>query len=373
MIMTMRQGKQNQHGKIEYMGCIRNIDPLVCPLSALAFYFFHRWGRQHAQRFPSFRQPEDYYGHYTFPGSIRVPERSLSYHTQYDWNKRMFQGVEIHSKETTHSPRKQSARHGELGGVPEAQIRRAGRWNTDALTGVYLSYLPRAFIRGDCGLSTGREGLLPPPGAGDPRGGPLYADMARNRRLAPAHGGLSPRPDRQRGLTAGSRRFRVSTPPPYAPGGPPTGFRDPTPAVPAPSPMDGPAIQQRGIQEVCGAGGGLPGRRGHARRADDAEVLAGPRRRGKTETRSRDFRDQNLGQKLGFRDRTIDLRQARQDGEVGRGVAYAFRGSVGRARMGPAGTTGVLRRVYRVYTTVYGRVRVEPTKNYPITNIVLKV
>ena len=28
MIMTMRQGKQNQHGKIEYMGCMRNLKRL---------------------------------------------------------------------------------------------------------------------------------------------------------------------------------------------------------------------------------------------------------------------------------------------------------------------------------------------------------
>jgi hypothetical protein len=38
-------------------------------------------------------------------------------------------------------------------GVPEAQIRRAGRWNTDAMTGAYLSYLraARPFYRGDEG------------------------------------------------------------------------------------------------------------------------------------------------------------------------------------------------------------------------------
>ena len=162
MIMTMRQGRQNQHGKIEYMGCIRNVDPLICPLSALAFYFFHRWGRQYAQPFPSFRQPEDYYGHYAFPGSIRVPERPLSYHTQYDWNRRMFQGVGIHSKEITHAPRKQSVRRAELDGVPEAQIRRAGRWNTDAMTGVYLSYLPRGFIRAIAGFpQEGKAYFLP--------------------------------------------------------------------------------------------------------------------------------------------------------------------------------------------------------------------
>jgi hypothetical protein len=43
VIMTMRQGKRNQHGKIEYMGCIQNIDPVICPLSALAFYLFYCW------------------------------------------------------------------------------------------------------------------------------------------------------------------------------------------------------------------------------------------------------------------------------------------------------------------------------------------
>jgi hypothetical protein len=62
VFMTMRQGKQNQHGKIEYMGCMGNIDPVLCPLSALAFYFFNRWGKDGAQPFPSFRQPEDCYG-----------------------------------------------------------------------------------------------------------------------------------------------------------------------------------------------------------------------------------------------------------------------------------------------------------------------
>ena len=92
MIMSMRQGKQNQHDKIEYMSCMRNVDPIVCPLSALAFYLFYRWGKDGAMRFPSFRQPEDYYNIYVFPGSVKVPQQSLSYLTQLEWSKRMFQG-----------------------------------------------------------------------------------------------------------------------------------------------------------------------------------------------------------------------------------------------------------------------------------------
>ena len=74
----------------------------------------------------------------------------------------MFEGVGIHTKEKTHSPRKQSVRHAELAGVPEAQIRRAGRWGTDAMTGVYLSYLPRGFMRSIAGFpQQGKTYFLP--------------------------------------------------------------------------------------------------------------------------------------------------------------------------------------------------------------------
>ena len=83
LIITVKQRKQNQHGKAEYMGCIRNADPILCPLSALAFYFFNRWGKDGALGFPSFRQPEDYYDLFVFPGSIKTPTRPLTYHTQF--------------------------------------------------------------------------------------------------------------------------------------------------------------------------------------------------------------------------------------------------------------------------------------------------
>src|SRR5947209_2661510 len=44
---------------------------------------------------------EDSYSHYVFLGSIKVPERPLSYHTQFDWNRRMSHRVGIQSKEKT--------------------------------------------------------------------------------------------------------------------------------------------------------------------------------------------------------------------------------------------------------------------------------
>ncbi len=64
----------------------------------------------------------------------------------------MFQGVGIKSKEKIYNVRKQSVRHAKFNSVEEIQIRRAGRQNTDAITGVYFSYLSRAFIRSIAGF-----------------------------------------------------------------------------------------------------------------------------------------------------------------------------------------------------------------------------
>ena len=69
----------------------------------------------------------------------------------------MFEAVGIYSKETTHSAHKQSVRHAELRDVEETQIRRAGHWNIDALTGVYL---PREFMRSIAGFPKKEKGYF---------------------------------------------------------------------------------------------------------------------------------------------------------------------------------------------------------------------
>jgi len=59
----------------------------------------------------------------------------------------MFTGAKVTSLKKTHAGRSQGAKHAELKGVNGGQIRRAGRWNSDALTNCYLTHLPRKFIR----------------------------------------------------------------------------------------------------------------------------------------------------------------------------------------------------------------------------------
>ena len=74
----------------------------------------------------------------------------------------MFCAVSINVNEITHIERKQSVRHAELLGVPDTQNRRAGRWGTDVMTGVYLSQLPRQFMRSTAGWpQEGKAYFLP--------------------------------------------------------------------------------------------------------------------------------------------------------------------------------------------------------------------
>jgi hypothetical protein len=194
----------------------------------------------------------------------------------------------------TQSARKQSVRHAELGGVSEAQIRRAGRWNTDAMTGVYLSYLPRGLYRR---LRTFHR-----------NGNPTSSPGPGRRPRRPSVDRYGPKP------TSGSSAWRPITPDctdnevvRLDLAG--SGFLRLLRALRVVLLQDSVILRQRfplhplwvdplfdseeyrrfaarveaSLVDVV-----------NPRRTNDAEVLAGPRRCGETETRSRDFWDLNL-------------------------------------------------------------------------------
>jgi hypothetical protein len=185
LILIMRNGKLNKYHKVEYMGAFRTKDVLLCPLSSLGFYFFWRWGYVEGGRgskskqsihqpwrcLPSYYQSNDYYDLRAFPGDIKYPDREWAYAGQREWIDKLFVGAGIQSTKKTHATRKQAARHAEIDGVKESQIRRAGRWNNDTISGVYLTSLPRKFMRKMAGFREEgghfflpRARIEPPPG-----------------------------------------------------------------------------------------------------------------------------------------------------------------------------------------------------------------
>jgi hypothetical protein len=155
MIMIMDNGKTNQFGRIEYMAVMRHRDPLLCTMGQTALYLFYRWNTIHESP-PQFSQRQDWYNLHLLKGESA--NKAISYETQLDWTKRIFTGANLHSLKKTHLGRSQGARHAEIAGVGEGQIRRAGRWNMDALSNCYLTHLPRKFVRSMAGFEPSNRG-----------------------------------------------------------------------------------------------------------------------------------------------------------------------------------------------------------------------
>lgn len=147
LVILMRQGKTNQHGRMEYGAALRHRDPKACLISALAFWFFWRWQCE-GEPFPRFTRSEDWYDIKVLRQSKDNVTAQLSSQTANSWTRRTYEKCGIITSKASHAPRVASSQNADLAGVSEASIRRAGRWtNSDQLTGCYLTSLPREFMR----------------------------------------------------------------------------------------------------------------------------------------------------------------------------------------------------------------------------------
>jgi hypothetical protein len=43
LVVLLDRGKMNAFGRVEYAGCLRNLQVDICPISAFAFHFFRRF------------------------------------------------------------------------------------------------------------------------------------------------------------------------------------------------------------------------------------------------------------------------------------------------------------------------------------------
>ena len=75
----------------------------------------------------------------------------------------------VTSQKKTHVGRRSGAKKAELKGISEDQIRQAGRWNQEQMTGCYLHSLPRKFMHAMAGhppqigcFEIRRAGVAPP-------------------------------------------------------------------------------------------------------------------------------------------------------------------------------------------------------------------
>jgi len=160
VIMTTRQGKKNQHGRLETGGALRNRNPQICMLSGLAFYLLYRWDLTD-EPFPDFSERPAWYNTRLLKASSAGASSTamLAYNSQRDWVSKAFEYAGVVSHKKTHVGRSSGAKTAELKGVSEEQIRRAGRWNHEQMVGCYLNFTAPQIYACDGGPPTA-NGLL---------------------------------------------------------------------------------------------------------------------------------------------------------------------------------------------------------------------
>ena len=171
LMMIIKQGKTNKHGRLEIVACLRNTRVEICPFMALAFYFFHRWQIEN-EPFPTFTRNQDWYDIRLLKSTAASATNTteISYQQQLRAIDDAFTKCNIVSSKKTHAARGSSCKMADLDGADESQIRRLGRWNNTTMNGAYLTSLPREVMRVLAGFPSQqghfflpRAAVAPPP------------------------------------------------------------------------------------------------------------------------------------------------------------------------------------------------------------------
>src|SRR5439155_602085 len=107
-------------------------------------YFFYRWHITN-EDFPRFTTNSDWFDVKVAKGVYR--DRAMTYSAQLNAINRAFKACNISSNKKTHAGRGSGARHAEIDGATEDQLRRHGQWNMQSMEACYLTSLPRQSIR----------------------------------------------------------------------------------------------------------------------------------------------------------------------------------------------------------------------------------
>lgn len=158
LVVSVRQGKTNTHGKAEDATMMRNADPLLCPLAWLNLFFFCRFHHKPAvypdtnppTSFPSLQRREHWYD-LPLLSYASDPTKAIGYGTQREAVKAAIDFAGIKTTKVTHISRRTGAQLAEINGADEDAIKRAGRWSSGVVESSYLTKFPMAAIRAIAG------------------------------------------------------------------------------------------------------------------------------------------------------------------------------------------------------------------------------
>lgn len=145
VVSVIRQGKTNHFGKKQMAGFYRHKDVEICPVSALGFYFFYRFAIAF-ESFPKTNNPQDWYEIKLFHNWSDL-KKELHYNSHKEAVQKCFDKLGFNFNAVTHIGRKSAANMADSFGAAGDSIKRAGRWNTETVTNVYMSALPKDVLK----------------------------------------------------------------------------------------------------------------------------------------------------------------------------------------------------------------------------------
>ena len=98
--MAITEGKTLEIERTDYMGILHHKDPILCPITSLAMYFF--WHFEMTNELPlNFNSKQSWYNTKLILGQHQTT--SITYPTQAQWVQRAFCDAGIHSSKVTHT------------------------------------------------------------------------------------------------------------------------------------------------------------------------------------------------------------------------------------------------------------------------------
>lgn len=137
--------KTNQEGKAQYGVAFRNKDVQYCPVGSVAFWLFYRF-HVLSEPWPNFSNRREWYS-IKLLSKIGEPHQSISSDTHREVCNNAYKKAECVYLSGTHVGRREGCKLADMLDVPDAQMRRLGRWDFSSMTIYYSTRLPRQGAR----------------------------------------------------------------------------------------------------------------------------------------------------------------------------------------------------------------------------------
>ena len=130
---------------MQYACAFRNKAVELCPIGALALYLFQRFDVE-MEKWPSFHDRFEWYKTKLL-AMMNDPHTAMSYSTHRELCNDAFRKANCHYLKGTHCGRHEGCKLADMQDIPDAQIRRLGRWDHSRMIQHYSLGIPRTGAR----------------------------------------------------------------------------------------------------------------------------------------------------------------------------------------------------------------------------------